>query len=85
MTSIEIAHGAKLKPITRLVGEKLGIEEGEVEPYGHFKAKLSLDYLETLKQRQGSGEIPLRDYAGHAQELKESYPLLGLPLSLWVE
>ena len=38
-----------------------------------------------LKQRQKAGEIPLRDYARHAQELKERYPLLGLPLSSWVE
>jgi hypothetical protein len=38
-----------------------------------------------LKQRQKSGEIPLRDYARHAQELKERYPPLGLPLSLWAE
>ena len=52
MTNIEIAHRANLKPITKLVGEKLGIEDGQLEPYGHFKAKLSLDYLGTLPEKE---------------------------------
>jgi len=38
-----------------------------------------------LKARQRAGEIPLRDYAGHAQALKEGFALLGLPLELWTE
>jgi len=38
-----------------------------------------------LKARQRAGDIPLRDYAGHAQALKESFALLGLPLELWTE
>jgi len=38
-----------------------------------------------LKARQVSGEIPLREYARHAAALKETYPLLGLPLVFWVE
>ena len=38
-----------------------------------------------LKERQKNGEIPIADYARHAQELKERYPLLGMPLSDWVE
>ena len=44
-----------------------------------------LGQVRQLKQRQKAGEIPIRDYARHAQELKETYPLLGLPLSSWVE
>ena len=44
-----------------------------------------LGEVRQLKQRQKAGEIPIRDYARHAQELKESYPLLALPLSSWVE
>jgi len=54
MTKIEVAHGATLKPITRLASERLGIEAGQLEPYGHFKAKLSLEYLSELKPRPGS-------------------------------
>ncbi len=38
-----------------------------------------------LRERQVSGEIPLREYAGHVHALKERYPLLGLPLPLWLE
>lgn len=38
-----------------------------------------------LKARQVAGEIRLRDYARHAEALREGYPLLGLPLSLWTE
>ena len=46
---------------------------------------LYLEDVRRLKQRQVSGEIPLSDYARHVEALKESYPLLGLPLSLWEE
>jgi hypothetical protein len=38
-----------------------------------------------LKARQKAGEIPLKEYAAAALRLKESYPLLGLPLEMWVE
>ena len=52
MTNIEIAQQTKLKPITSLIREKLEVEDDHLEPYGHFKAKLSLDYLESLKGRR---------------------------------
>ena len=38
-----------------------------------------------LRDRQRAGEIPLREYAGHAEALKESFALLGLPLDRWQE
>lgn len=53
-----------------------------------LRERLNDRYLEEvrhLKTRQVAGEIPLRDYARHTQALKESYPLLGLPLALWTE
>lgn len=40
MTDIEIAQNAKLKPITDIAAG-LGIAPEELEPYGHYKAKLS--------------------------------------------
>ena len=46
---------------------------------------LYLDEVRRLKERQRAGEIPLREYAAHAQALKECYPLLGLPLETWTE
>jgi len=33
------------------VAAKLGIPEEHLEPYGHYKAKVSLDYIDTLKDR----------------------------------
>ena len=41
LTDIEIAQNASLLPITQ-VAQRLGISEEELEPYGRFKAKLSL-------------------------------------------
>jgi hypothetical protein len=38
-----------------------------------------------LRERQRAGEIPLAEYAAHVDALKRRYPLLGVPLSLWVE
>lgn len=40
LSDIEIAQGAKLKPITHIATE-LGIGEEELEPYGRYKAKLN--------------------------------------------
>jgi formate--tetrahydrofolate ligase len=50
-SNIEIAQRAKLRPIVPLAGERLGIPADSLEPYGHFKAKVSLDYLAQLKDR----------------------------------
>ena len=51
MTDIEIAQKAEIQRISVLAQEKLGISEEHLEPYVHYKAKLSLDYLESLKDR----------------------------------
>ena len=52
MTSdIEIAQKAKLRRISELAQERLGIAEEHLEPYGHYKAKLSLDYIDGLRSR----------------------------------
>ena len=52
MTSdIDIAQKATLQKITRVAAEKLGIADEHLEPYGHYKAKLSLDYIDSLKDR----------------------------------
>ena len=40
LTDIEIAQQAKMKKITEIAAN-LGIEEDEVEQYGHYKAKLN--------------------------------------------
>ena len=48
MTDLEIAQSHRLIPISQ-VAEKAGLLPDEVEPYGRYKAKISLDALERLK------------------------------------
>ena len=47
-SDIEIAQKAKMLRINE-VAKKLGIAEEHLEPYGHYKAKVSMDYIDTLK------------------------------------
>ncbi len=49
MSDIEIAQGAKMLEIIK-VGEKLGLKEDDLELYGKYKAKLSLDILKSNKK-----------------------------------
>src|SRR5438105_4096456 len=51
-SDIEIAQAARLQRIAAVAREKLGIGEEHLEPYGHYKAKISLKYLDTLKGRK---------------------------------
>src|SRR5689334_2376267 len=48
-SDIEIAQQAKLRKISVLAQERLGIGEQHLEAYGHYKAKISLDYLNSLE------------------------------------
>ncbi len=50
-TDIEIAQKAKMQPIIQVAHDKLGIPPEALHPYGHFKAKLTLDYIDSLKNR----------------------------------
>jgi formate--tetrahydrofolate ligase len=50
-SDIDIARRAKLVRITHLAKQSLGIDEEHLEPYGHYKAKLSLDYLAAPQDR----------------------------------
>ncbi|WP_373896137.1 formate--tetrahydrofolate ligase [Virgibacillus natechei] len=49
-TDIEIAQATRLKPIKE-IAEKLDLTEGDFEPYGHTKAKLSDKLLDKLKDK----------------------------------
>ena len=51
-TDIEIAQQAVLKPITE-VAQQLEIPVEELELYGKYKAKISEEYLEQIKDRPG--------------------------------
>ena len=51
LSDIEIAQKATMQRITPLA-QKLGIPEDALEPYGHYKAKVSLQYLDSLATRK---------------------------------
>jgi len=51
-SDIDIAQAAKLQRISKVALERLGIAEEHLEPYGHYKAKVSLKYLDTLKSKK---------------------------------
>ncbi len=51
LSDIEIAQKATMKPIIELAKTKLGIDAKYLEPYGHTKAKLSLDFLNEIKNK----------------------------------
>ena len=40
-----------MRPILQLATERLGIPEQHLEPFGRYKAKISLNYLDTIKDR----------------------------------
>ena len=45
LSDIEIAQAATLKPIVRMAQDRLGIPPEALEPYGHYKAKIDLAWL----------------------------------------
>ncbi len=57
MSDIEIAQQAKMLPITE-VAAKLGIGEDDIELYGKYKAKLSMDLI-TKAEKNPQGKLVL--------------------------
>jgi len=51
-SDIEISQAAKKRPILDIAKEKLGIAPENLEPYGHYKAKVSMDYVKSLQSRK---------------------------------
>src|SRR6188508_2733089 len=50
-SDIQIAQEATKRPIMELAKEKLGIAPENLDPYGHYKAKVSMDYVKSLKDK----------------------------------
>jgi formate--tetrahydrofolate ligase len=50
-SDLEIAQAATKRPILELATDRLDIPTEQLEPYGRFKAKLSLEYIDTLASR----------------------------------
>src|SRR6516164_9491873 len=57
-SDIEISQSAKKRPILDIAKEKLGIAPENLEPYGHYKAKVSMDYVKSLQGKK-SGKLIL--------------------------
>jgi formate--tetrahydrofolate ligase len=57
-TDIEISQAAKKRPILDVARERLGIAPENLEPYGHYKAKVSMDFINTL-QNKPNGKLIL--------------------------
>src|SRR3979409_1984571 len=51
-SDIEISQAAKKRRILDIAKEKLGIEAENLDPYGHYKAKVSMDYVKSLKSKK---------------------------------
>jgi formate--tetrahydrofolate ligase len=51
LSDIEIARQARLRRITDLAQDRLGIPDEHLVPYGHHKAKLALPYIRSLEDR----------------------------------
>jgi formate--tetrahydrofolate ligase len=47
-SDIDIAQAARLRPISELARERLGIPEEALQPYGRHKAKIALEYVARL-------------------------------------
>src|SRR5215217_2068593 len=51
LSDIAISQAAKKRPIIDIARDKLGIAAENLEPYGHYKAKVSMDFVKSLKDR----------------------------------
>ena len=50
-SDIEISQAAKMTPIMEIAKKRLGIDAQNLDPYGHYKAKVSMDYIKSLKNK----------------------------------
>jgi len=57
-SDIEISQAANKRPIIDVAREKLGIAPENLEPYGHYKAKVSMDFITSL-QNKPNGKLIL--------------------------
>ena len=68
LSNIDIAQAAKMRRITDVARDRLGIPEEALEAYGKYKAKISLDYLAksngTPERQARAGHGDLADAGG---------------------
>ena len=57
LSDIQIAQASTLKPVLQMAQDRLGIPAEALEPYGHYKAKIDLGWLQ--KQTGPNGKLIL--------------------------
>ena len=57
LSDIDIAQAATLKPVLQMAWDRLGIPPEALEPYGHYKAKIDLAWLD--RQNGPDGKLVL--------------------------
>jgi hypothetical protein len=76
----------RLRPNVLAALREKDVEPRDDDTAASLKERLNDVYLvevRQLKARQRAGEIPLSEYGAHAEVLKQSFSLLGLPLDRW--
>src|SRR6478609_6908061 len=58
-TDWEIAQAATLRPIIDVARDRLGIPADQVEPYGHYKAKIGMDFVKDALANKPDGKLIL--------------------------
>ena len=51
LSDIEIAQAATMHKVSKVAQDRLGIADEHLEPYGHYKAKVSLKYIDSLANK----------------------------------
>ena len=80
-SDIEIAQAATMKPIKE-IAEAIGIQEDELELYGNYKAKISLDILKRLKDRPNGKYIDVTAVTPTPLGEGKTVTTIGLSLGL---
>ncbi|HWE73241.1 MAG TPA: formate--tetrahydrofolate ligase [Stellaceae bacterium] len=58
-TDWEIAQAATMRPIIDIARDRLGIPAEKVEPYGHYKAKIGMDFVKDALANKPDGKLIL--------------------------
>ena len=81
MNSLEIAQQATLVPIDQ-IAEQVGLQPDEIEPYGRYKAKVSLSALDRLSDRPDGKLICVAGMTPTAAGEGKTTTLVGLTQGL---
>lgn len=81
LSDIEIAQGAKMKYINE-IAESIGIGYDDIEPYGHYKAKVSEALYSKLADKK-DGKLILVTAINPTPAGREKQPLVQDLLKLW--